>query len=344
MKSSLQIVAAVVAGLCLAGGSGSVAPRDSTPPTFRGMTVSCPTWGWEWGSDAMVESMAHLKTLGVDSVAIHPYASVRDDGTLVVRGQDPADPPDWITRPIEEAHRLGMTLMIKPHIAYWGSSFSWRGEVDFPGPEQLDRFFTGYHAWMVDMAQMAGDADVLVVGTELDRITHHEERWRALIKDVRAHYAGPITYAANWDSYEATPFWDALDYVGIQGYFPVLPDGVDPTDDALAAGWQGIAGSLARFSSKAGKPVLLTELGYNRSARAPYEPWVYRQGGTGAEDIQQRTLAVALRAIDAEPRIAGAYLWKWFPGELQRGDFLLSEDRLQDVIKAGWATPSAPAP
>ena len=131
MKSSLQIAAAIVAGLCLVGGSGPEVPRDPTPSTFQGMTVSCPTWGWEWGSDAMVDTMVHLKSLGVDSVAIHPYAAVRDDGTLVVRGQDPAHPPVWITRPIAEAHRLGMTIMIKPHLAYWGSSFSWRGAVDF---------------------------------------------------------------------------------------------------------------------------------------------------------------------------------------------------------------------
>jgi len=248
-----------------------------------------------------------------------------------------------------------MTIMIKPHIAYWGSSFSWRGEVDFAEPEQLDRFFTQYRAWMVDMAQIAADADVLVVGTELDLLTHHEERWRRIIAEVRTHYGGKVTYAANWDSYEKAPFWDALDYVGIQAYFPVLEEGVQPTDEALEAGWSRIAAGLARFSAKTGRPVLLTELGYNRSARAPYEPWLYRQGGDDAEDIQQRTLAIALRAVQAEPSIPGAFLWKWFPGELQRGDFLLSEDRLQAVIRDGWSdrapagpasrtAPAAPAP
>jgi hypothetical protein len=286
----------------------------------------------------MVETMVHLRSLGADSISIHPYASIRDDGRLVVHGQDPADPPEWITRPIEEAHRLGLTIMIKPHLAYWGSGFSWRGEIAFDDPAQLDRFFTDYTAWIADLAQIAADADVFVVGTELDRLTQYEQRWRDVIAAVRSRYPGPITYAANWDAYERTPFWDALDYVGVQAYFPVLREGTEPTDEALVAGWAGITRKLARFSARTGRPILLTELGYNRSARAPYEPWRYVQGGDGAEDIQERTLAVALRAVQAEPSIAGAFLWKWFPAEIQSGDFLLSEPRLQEVIHREWGS------
>ena len=47
---------------------------ESSP--VRGMTISCQTWGWEWGTDEMVESMRELKTLGVNWISIHPYARI----------------------------------------------------------------------------------------------------------------------------------------------------------------------------------------------------------------------------------------------------------------------------
>lgn len=47
-------------------------------------------------------------------------------------------------------------------------------------------------------------------------------RGRRLIRQIRRVYHGPLTYAANWSGeYKQIRFWDALDYVGIQAYFPL---------------------------------------------------------------------------------------------------------------------------
>ena len=48
----------------------------------RGVTVSCQTWGWEWGSDAMLDCLDWAKKNGANWVAIHPYARIRNDGTV----------------------------------------------------------------------------------------------------------------------------------------------------------------------------------------------------------------------------------------------------------------------
>ena len=42
---------------------------------------------------------------------------------------------------------------------------------------------------------------------------------------------------------------------------------------------------MRNFSERYGKTVVFTELGYNRSARAPYEPWAYEVGGPDAEEL-----------------------------------------------------------
>ncbi len=302
----------------------------------RGMTVSCPTWGWEWGTDAMVETMAELKELGVNWIAIHPYARIDNDGTVAARGFDPAEPPDWITRPIAEAHALGMSILLKPHIAYWGSRFDWRGAIDFPDAGNLARFWSTYPDWIERVATIAADADAFVVGTELDKLLGNEAGWRDTIARVRKHTDAHLTYAANWDAYATVPFWDALDAVGVQAYFPVVPGTGEPDERALAAGWARILEEVSAVAAAAHKPVVFTELGYNESSKAAQEPWSYHRGGPQAAELQARCLDAALSAIDGHPAVVGAFLWKWFPGTPQVGDFRMSSEHTRAVIRSRW--------
>ena len=87
------------------------------PNVVRGMTVSCQTWGREWSTDDMTEALRELKPIGVNWVTIHPYAGIRGDGTVVMPPGWYAE-ATWLKRPIKEAHRLDLKIMIKPHLTY----------------------------------------------------------------------------------------------------------------------------------------------------------------------------------------------------------------------------------
>jgi len=302
----------------------------------KGMTVSCPTWGWEWGSDAMVETMRELAALGVNWVAIHPYARIGNDGTVSFRALDTADPPEWLARPIAEGHAMGVKVFIKPHLAYWGSRFSWRGDITFDDRESWDRFFRTYAVWIETMAAASAGADAFAVGTELDGTIEHEAEWREITRRVRDVYDGPLTFASNWTDYQRVPFWDALDAIGIQAYFPLHTRGV-PTDAELDAGWAKVMTDVTALSARVGRPVVFTELGYNRSLGAARQPWDYSvDAGAEASDLQARCLDAALRAIDGQPDVVGAFLWKWFPGRSQPRDFDASAPAMQEVIGRRW--------
>lgn len=298
----------------------------------RGMTLSCPTSGWEWATDDAVRSMEDLKALGVNWIAIHPYASIAADGT-VSSDLDPANPPAWITRPIDEAHRLGLHVFVKPHIAHWGSPFDWRGEIHFDSHAQWTRFFETYDAWIVDVARIASDADAFAVGTELDRTVHQERAWRQVIADVRAVYGGHLTYGANWDAYGKVPFWDALDTVGIQAYFPLVDDdGAAPTADAIANGWAKVVLDLRQIHAETGKPIVFTELGYPRSLKAAHRPWEHRDDVLG-EGTQIACMRTALKVIASEDAVVGAFLWKWFPGDATPRDFSMETPAMRALIR-----------
>ena len=328
--------------------SSLAAPWHAASPdpwaVVRGMTVSCRGAGLSWGSEEMAGTLDRLAELGVNWVAIHPYGGIRGDGTV---GQSRIDrlleDPVWLTRAIEMAHERGLKILVKPHIAYWGSAFPWRGAIAFESGAQWNRFFATYTEWIVRVAEASRGADAFAVGTELDGTESHEASWRGIIAAVRAATDAPLTYSANWNRYRALAFWDALDVIGVQAYFPLVDHEGPATEAEVRAGWARVIAELEEFSRAAGKRVVLGELGYNRSQRAAVEPWAYASDSSPeGEALQSLCLDAALDAVAGSDALVGAFLWKWFPGESERGNFLKSTPAMRRVIARHWAN-AAPA-
>ncbi len=339
-RTLLASLAAMPFGFPRSGRAALADPGGGHQPV-RGVTVSCPTWGWEWGSDEMVATLDVLSGLGVEWISIHPYATIHRDGRVTHRPFDPGAPPPWLARPVREAHARGMKVMIKPHLAYWGSGFSWRGDIVFDEPSAHATFFSDYADWVHSLALASARSDAFVVGTELDRLTGDGPRWRQVVSRVRSVFPGRLTYAANWDAFERVPFWDALDAVGVQAYFPIVADvpADQITASVLDAGWTPWLSRLRAMSERTGKPVVFTELGYDCSPHAARTPWEPSRGDRAlGERVQGLALDAAFRAMEREPAVVGAFLWKWFPGEAAHGDFRLSEPRLQERIREAWGS------
>lgn len=345
----------LLGGFWLANPVARAADGGAVPaaePAVRGMTIGCFRWGpGEWDGPHMASTLDELSALGVGWIALPPYASVFADGRIDRSvGTDSS-----VLEPIRLAKERGIKTFLKPHLGYWRSRvFSWRGEVEFADAASLDRFFDQYTRWIVHQAGLAerAGADLFCVGLEYAKLEHEERRWREVIAAVRNVYSGPITYAANWDRIDEIPFWDALDVVGVQAYFPLVPEGNrNPTDAELRAGWQQVLGTLRGLKERTGKPLLLTELGYPRSTNAAVQPWqagdepwrldpdparVPGDNATGAE-LKARCLAIALEAVSSEPQLAGAFLWKWFPTPRRLDtEFHLQNPPMIEVIEEAW--------
>ncbi len=306
-------------------------------PIVRGIHLSTHGNGRDWGSTVMGPTCEDVATVGANWIATHPYASIREDGTVAWRKFDPADPPQELVNPIRAAHRHGLRILIKPHLAYWGTKFSWRGEIDFGSDEAAwDRFFTTYTAWIEAVAEACAEANGFCIGTELDKTIHYESEWRHITARVRAKTKAPLTYAANWTDFERVKFWDVLDVVGVQGYFPLAEVASAPTDK-LRTSWRALAARLAKYGDRVNRDVLFTELGYNRTTLAAIEPWGYRTEGESAEPFQAQCMEIALAAIETEPRLVGSFLWKWFPGPSPVGrNFQLATPRMREAIGTVW--------
>ncbi|MEM8781744.1 MAG: hypothetical protein AAGE65_02715 [Planctomycetota bacterium] len=308
---------------------------------IRGVTISCFRWGpGEWDGPHMADALDELKSLGANWVTIHPYAQVTREGRLRWSPQDAST----VEHTARLAKERGMRVMIKPHLAYWRAGFGWRGDIVFPDAAHETQFWRDYETWMLHHAMLAQqhDVDLLVVGVELKQFhdAGHESHWRRIIRRTRKLYGGPLTYAANWDDYTHVRFWDALDAIGVQGYFPLVgEENMSPTDDELRAGWVRVRQELHAYRQALGLPLLLTELGYATSTAAASRPWDWHQAGEpdAGHDLKARSLKTGLDAVASEPAIAGAFLWKWFatPHMLDH-EFHLQYPKIKSVIREKW--------
>ena len=316
----------------------SLPASESAPPSFiKGVTVSCQTYGWEWATPEMAKTLDQLKSLGVNSIAIHPYAQIQEDGHVRFRNDGNLS---YISTPLDWARERGMSAMLIPHIAYWGTKFLWRGEINFQTKEEWDRFFGDYQTWIVEMAKVAEahGAQTFCIGLEFTYAQKFDARWRKIIAAIREVYHGKLTYGGNWDSFEEVTFWDALDYIGVLAYFP-LTKTENPSRAEIAAAWDRKCAELTAFSKAHGdKKILFVEIGYNVSARAAAEPWAFKMGGNHAEEVQQRCIDVALDLPLRCPTIAGMYWWKWFP-ELpnpEEENYKLQTPAIKALIAKHW--------
>ena len=319
-------------GLLLSGS----APAETS--FIKGMTVSCQTWGYEWATPEMKQAMEELKLLGVNAISIHPYARVYENGHLRSRLDKSAF---HVTTPIKWAGELGILMMLKPHLAYWGTKFKWRGDIRFEEPGQWTAFFADYSDWIVTLAELAEQegAQIFCIGTELRHSLPFESDWRQLIKSIRKVYHGKLTYAANWDSYRLVPFWDELDFIGIQAYFP-LTDSNTPGKEEISTGWDDVLVSLQSYSEQINKKIIFTEIGYDMSENAASKPWLpQRSENETARLLQESCLEIALRKAGSQSCIAGLFLWKWFPEYGQLGhheDYNLQRPEIKELIKKMW--------
>jgi hypothetical protein len=308
---------------------------------MRGMVVSCPTWGPIWGSPLMAEALTELDQLGVEWIAVHPYAGVRRDGSIRIT---PAESTGFLERAVELTREAGMKLFWKPHLAYWGS-FDWRGDIAFGDDEAAwRRFFDGYREFIVDQAKFAErvGAELFAVGVETDATTFREKEWRRIVDAVRQVYKGRITYAANWDNLGGVGFWDALDVIGVHAYFP-LADGDGPDAETLRRGWDGPLERLRTLAAaEGGKPVVFAEIGYNRSPDAARRPWEYEvRDSAESRALRQRLIEVALTRLEADPLVHGVFWWKWIPGDTRFDrDFSMRDPEAREALSRHWPSAS----
>lgn len=214
---------------------------------------------------------------------------------------------------IDLLHKNKIQVMLKPQIWIYHGEFT--GLLKMNSEEEWKQLETSYKAFILDYAQLAQDAKVLLfcIGTELEQfILHRPEFWKSLIKDVRTIYKGKLTYAANWDEYKRVPFWKDLDYIGVDAYFPIS-ESKTPTIEESRKAWGSWKNELNTIAEANEKKILFTEFGYRSVDYSGKEPWNSDRGKNQVNlEAQNNTTKALFEEVWSEPWFAGGYIWKWF--------------------------------
>lgn len=235
---------------------------------------------------------------------------------------------------ITEARNRQIQTLLKPHIWVKGH---WPGAIQMQSEADWQEWFSNYAAFILFYAQFAEEEGVpiLCIGTELELTSEKEQEWRSIIKAIRAVYSGKITYAANFTEYQKIKFWDALDYIGIQAYFP-LANKEDPTVSFLNQKWAKQIRDIERVQKKFNKPVIFTEIGYCNTADAAISPWIWpsdRKGSRLSEEVQASCYRSFFETVWGKDWLAGVYFWKWYPVPRQvELDFSPQQRKAQEVM------------
>ncbi|MFO7824043.1 MAG: hypothetical protein R6V72_08890 [Cyclobacterium sp.] len=240
---------------------------------------------------------------------------------------------DGLNTTIDTAQSLGLTSILKPHLWVRGS---WPGEISMNNESDWKKWFGQYKAFIVYYARLAEERKLplLCIGTELEKTSERENDWREIITAVKEVYSGKLTYAANFTEYESVKFWDVLDYIGIQAYFP-LSVGEDPTLNQLRQGWEKILPKLEKINHLYQKPILFTELGYCNTLDAADSPWVWpreRKNAILSEEMQARCYTAFFESVWHQPWFQGVYFWKWYPESRNASPDFTPQNRLAEQV------------
>jgi hypothetical protein len=324
---------------------------------IRGLTVGPienalhPNKGY--GSAAYRETLREVRAMGATWVSITPFGRVWDlspAGISLSFEQPFADNRRAVRAAVEQAHALGLKVLLVPHL--WVESGGWRGEIE-PGDDRAwQQWARAYRAFLLTWTDVARESGVemLSVGVELRSwvTTRRAPSFSEIVREVRGRYGGLLTYAANWDDVEQTVILGELDVIGVNAFYP-LADANGASLAVLLEGGRRVAARLKRQADLWKKPVLFSEFGYTTRSDPAVKPWEWPEQ---VKDVRVDELAQAdayralLAALVNEPWFAGFFVWRLYadPNDLsQEPEFgfsprgKLAELVLRDALHTRWA-------
>ncbi len=275
-----------------------------------------------YGSHKAAQSLQRQAEMGANALAVVPYSFMRNANKpspvpVVTRAGTETD--EGVIQDILYARQLGMTGMLKPQI--WLGR-SWPGDVAMENEADWQAFFTYYHRWIRHYALLAEihEVEFFCVGVEFAKATlNREADWRQLIQRIRGLYSGNLTYAANWgEEFEKMAFWDELDYIGLNCYYP-LSSSETPGDGELKLAFAKVLEKAKKISDQFNKPLLFTEIGYTSTATPWITPHKDRTGAPYDGEAQKRCYAIVMEALQAEKDWCKGIFWWKFPSYLTYG-------------------------
>lgn len=267
-----------------------------------------------YGDKSNVEEIAllldRLTRLGVNSVSINFPIYQDDVWDTEVRKYEWTPDEETLATLVNEAKIRGFTVTIRPLLdekTLKARQGDWRGTIR---PASVKKWFNSYTELVVNYACFAeeNEVDILSIGVELSSMEKETEQWNNLISSVKKIYSGQLIYSVNWHNAfnNEIEFWDKLDFIGIDAFFP-LDVSEKATVEDLTKAWEPWILKVNDLQNFHEKPVVFTEAGTVSQVGSFRWSWRWDHGvpvDMKAQEIYYTATCKASREV-----ISGIYWW-----------------------------------
>ncbi len=288
------------------------------------------------------KSVAPIIEVNANWVTLMPYGFVGNDGKIQfnTEWQWWGEREEGVKKTIELCRDAKLKIMLKPQI--WMMN-AYTGDYKLTSEAAWIRFEQSYEKFILSFLTLAKsyELEMFCIGTEWrEFIKARPLFWVNLIKKIRTNYAGKVIYASNWDDYQSVPFWKLVDYIGVNGYFPVSLS-KKPDLRELLKGWEIHKISLANLAKKHDQQIIFTEVGYRSISGATIKPWEHDTQGTYSPEVQNLAFQALFEAVWQEKWFGGMFIWKWYHNHSVSGgrgniDFTPQNKPALETIKSFW--------
>lgn len=277
------------------------------------------------GKKSSFSNFNGLQRINAKWVAFNPYAFSKKGEPSVTFNHERSwwgEQSNGVIEMLQQAKSENLAVLLKPHV--WIMGQGWCGDFDLDTEEKWKDWENDYKNYILFYAKIAQkyNVEMLCIGTEYKiAATKRSIFFRSLIENIRTIYDGKITYAANWDNFHNIGFWDKLDYIGIDAYFP-LSNLKNADKSALDLAWISVEADLEAFSKKNNKPILFTEFGYKSTHFTAWNQWELDNIKENEQiniTAQNNAYTSLLENCWNKDWFAGGFLWKWYPNDESTG-------------------------
>jgi hypothetical protein len=349
-------------------------PAGFTHTTSPTGFIKGHSWGWpgvrgEYLGDAAAESMRKLAKTNANWVCISFAGEMNkaNEPNIVWADNEPCMVTDAeIRHAIELARKNNLKIILKPTVNVRDGN--WRGFIDFRTADNKtntgawDKWWTDFREFLLHYAQIAEETkcEMLCLGCEMGTTERFVDRWRSVIADVRKVYSGAITYNANHGNEDKVRWWDAVDIIGMSGYYPVGANDVGPAPkdlskvppadtsvEAMKQRWAPIRQKLKYVSKRFDRPVFFIEVGVCSARGCSAAPWTHNDPNTMIYDgdEQARFYQAVMEMFWDEPWFFGFAWWDWpanpYSPEKAKTDtgFCIYNKPAEQVVRQWYAKP-----
>lgn len=296
------LTAAMVLSQSLGLGSAVAEPGG----TQRGFAL---IWHPLYNGPQIDQSLGEMAKVGATWVQFTPAWGQQATNASAIAPNQQTMSDDTLEQAIRLAHRYGLKVFLTPHLALPTPELAAGGTIR---PDDRGAWFSSYTTFITHYAAMAQRLGVeqFAVGSELGSISDDRPGWLQVIREVRARYGGTVLYAAAPDEAARVPFWDALDLIGIDAYYPLST--ASTTDVAeLQRAWEPIRAELAAFSATSGRKILFSEAGFTSQQGTTTSPASWTISATPNQTEQAAAYQSLLATFSDQPWWEGVYWWVW---------------------------------